>query len=144
MRHVVVSLVFVALLAVVTLAPAQAALPMFRLGIPIYGLDVGPATWSNLHGDVELVPLQLTLHPFPAGGPGTPGSVKEILPWAKSSLGLDFPFVGDEHTLLAPRGAGLSEAVTVGTWGESPIRVGVGWLNATGWGYFVKLNLASR
>ena len=131
-----VAMVVAVLALMLACGSAQAA------GIPIQGADVGVGYWNSIGTGQTLAVLTLTLHPYdPKAGPATPTSLKDILPWAKANLGVDFPFEGDEQTFLRPLGVGVSESIQVGTIAKIPVRMGIGWVGGVGTCWYAKTDL---
>jgi len=130
-------LTMLVLMAVVLFAcgSAQAA---GILGIPIEGVDVSYTVYNPI-GDGDSVTLPTaSLHPYPDVGPPSPTALGDLDDWAKSNLCIELPFEGDEHTVLRPRGIGLSEAVQITTIQTVPIRAGIAYITGAGTCVFVR------
>ena len=133
-------IVVLALLMLVAAASAAQAGP---LGIPVEGAEVSYTIYNPIGSGESLTLPTLTLRPYKNTGPATPGKLSELLPWAKSNLGVELPFEGDETTLLRPRGLGISEAVQVGSAGGLPVRAGIAWVSGAGTCLFVRAAVLS-
>ena len=113
------------------------------IGIPIEGMDVSYTVYNPIgEGDSLTLPT-LTLHPYKDTGPATPTTLDNLDDWAKSNLGLEIPFEGDAHTLLRPRGIGVSEAAQITTIQSVPIRAGVAWITGAGMCLFIRAEAIS-
>ena len=112
-------------------------------GIPIAGADISYTAYNPIGSGESLMLPTLTLRPYTDVGPATPGKLEELLPWAKSNLGIEVPFEGDATTLLRPRGIGISEAIQVGSAGGVPVRAGIAWVSGAGTCLFVRAAVLS-
>jgi len=129
-------------LVVILFASLLALYPVaVQAAIPIEGLEVSYTAYNPIRGGDSVFLPTLTLRPFPDEGPGTPGTLGEVLPWLKSNLGIELPFEGDETTLLRLRGVGVSEAVECGSLGGVPVRAGIAWVSGAGMCVFVRAAL---
>ena len=118
-------------------APAQASVLSNVVALTLEQareVSVGPAYWYTVTGGAVCTTqvVNVAVKVTDDKGPLCPTSVKEVWPWAKASLRVEFPFGASDRNFVEPKGIGVSERVQVASIQGAPIVFGLGYLLTQG------------